>query len=355
MVSISNKLIISVLSSLFIIGCDHNRSDSVNETKDMAFKCQKTLAADSVEMDVIIKPGNIYWSDPYIVVSDVASNKTRHFAVFDRDLKFLYTFAGVGMGAEECLMPTFVKNMPNGEFLVRDHSTNDFLMYELSDTAARFIKRFKVSTGDSDFLWELNHVSDGRLMTKAVAPRRVSRRLLDSATGAVVDSLPPTFDLAGTMGKDYYSEFDDFWLCVNADNFACAYYFIDRIEFGKVKSDSLDIRCSVGADTPPDFHLYTDEVLEGKYEYNVDYNIVYYEWAFSTKNRFYASYFGEPWGDINKHSSAIESYSWTGEPENRYKLNKPVASFIVLEPENKIIGINPELSDDLFYLYGTDK
>lgn len=336
---------------LILWGCSSKQNEQRQNKKDIEFPNVISLESDSAAIEPILKPGNIYLAGPYIVLSDMASNKSQHFAVFNTDLKFLYTFGDVGLGSEEILMPTVVKNMPSGKFLLRDQSTDDFILYELSDSCAYLVNRFKIGSDDSICLWEINYVSDNNFLAKKTTPRQNIRKLINFKTGVPVDSLPPTFDLANTMGKNYYSEFDDFWFCVENDKFACSYYFIDRIEFGKIDKNGLSIIKNVGVDTPPDFYIYTDEIKKGKYEYNVDYNTVYYEWAFSTGNMLYASYFGEPWGEIDKHSSIIEVYSMDGVPQNLYKLNNSISSFIVIGSRNLIVGINPEKSDELFYLY----
>ena len=63
--------------------------------------------------------------------------------------------------------------------------------------------------------------------------------------------------------------------------------------------------------TCPDFYLFTESGSSGKYPYNVDNNIVYYETLSSTSQGVYALYFGMPWGEMGKrHSSQIEVYDW---------------------------------------------
>lgn len=344
--------IIGAIFLTLITACTHKQSSDATNSNDVNFKEKVSLTADSAAIDVVIKPGNIYRADPYIIVSDASESVDNHFAVFDKDLKYLYSFCRYGQGADECIMPTVAKNMPAGQFLVRDHANNRYYRYELSDSGAVMTESFRVpDMNDYESLWEINHLHDNVYAVKGVAPKKAVRRIMDFAKGYALDSIPPTFDLPSIMGRDYYTEFDDCWLVSNGERFACAYYFIDCIEFGRIDNDRMIVEKKVGCDTPPEFHRFTDEVLTGKYKYNVDYNIVYYEWLFCTDKTVYASYFGEPWGDIKNHSSRILSYSVDGSAEIEYSINVPLSSFIVLEDTGRIIGVNADRSDDSFYVY----
>lgn len=344
------KHIYTICAIALLASCANIQQEGAIEY-DKGFKDTRCISADSAAMTVIIKPGNIYWSDPYIIVSNTATSCDRHFAVFNQQLEYLYSFCENGQGPQECIMPTVVKGMPAGRFLVRDHATEKYHSFELTDSCAVADRIFTIDgTAPGESAWEINHIHDNIYLAKGVAARKTTRRLIDFSTGISIDSLPQTFDLAKSMGNAYFSEFDDCWIVSSRDRFACAYFFINRIEFGEISdSDRLKLTTFVGAENAPRFHEYTDEKLTGKYEYNVDYNIVYYEWMFSDR-LVYASYFGKPWGEIDTHSTTIESYTFAGTPQTLYKLDVPLASFIVLERSNRIIGLNTGRSED-FYIY----
>lgn len=338
-------VVAGVLLSVMFASCGKNADMPAGFNEEIA------LTADSIEISVVIKAGNIFRANPYIVVSDMEHADGMHFAVFNDSLRYLYSFCPYGSGPEECLMPTVVKNMPENQFMVRDHSNNCYHSYILTDSGALSDKTFKVRDfSPYESVLEANFVDDNRYLIKGMSPRKSVRRLVDLESQLVLDTISPTFNLKEIMGSDYYSEFDDFWMVVNNNNFACAYYFINRIELGHIVGDKLEMYKYWGADTPPDFYRYTDEKLTGKYEYNVDYNTVYYEWLFGTDDFVYASYFGLPWGDIKQHSRIIEIYKYSGDPIMKCNLDVPVSSFVVLN-DNRIVGINPERSDDYFYCY----
>lgn len=346
----SRKLPLALFFGIIVltIGCKKQHDTADNAP---VFKNEASLVADSTEIGVIIKVGSIFRVHPYIVVSDIEHADGAHFAVFNDSLKYLYSFCDYGSGSDECLMPSVIKNMPENRFLVRDNSNDFYHSYILSDSGAIADTTFHIKEfGPYECVWEANYIDTDKYLIKGVKPKRTLRRLVTFTSQSVIDSLAPTFNLAETMGKDYYTEFDDFWMVANEDSFACAYYFINRIEFGYIKGDKIEISKYVGAATPPEFFPYTNEELSGKYKYNVDYNPVYYEWLFGSAKNVYASYFGEPWGDIDKHSHIVEVYSYGGEPLVRYNLDVSVASFIVLD-DKRIIGVNPNRSDDMFYCF----
>jgi hypothetical protein len=333
--------------ALALASCTGNN----NKPADGTFKEELSLTADSVEMEAIIKPGNIYFADPYIIVTNTLASDGFNYAVFNKDLAYLYSFCPTGQGPSDCLMPTVINNMPHGKFMVRDHAVDKYHEYELSDSGAVETRVFSIkSFYPYESLWEINNVSDNIFIAKGVTPHRAMRRLIDFSTQTVLDSIDQTFDLPSIMGKDYFTEFDDCKIVSNGKGFACAYFFIDNIDFGTVKDNKMQVTKQSGDGTLQDFHPYTDETLTGKYKYNVDYNTVYYEWLYGSDSRIYASYFGMPWGDISLHSSTIESYTYDGEALSKLHLNIPLSSFIVLD-NNKIIGLNSDRSDSHFYTY----
>lgn len=338
-------------------GCKFRDKNTTETESVISFDSTKKLTADSVAIEEVMKLGNIYWADPYVVVSNVSPSAEFHFSVFDKDLKFLYNFCHVGQGPDECLMPTVVKDMPCGRFMLRDHATDKFLEFRLSDQCAELINNTKLESNDkNEFLWEINHIDGDKYLAKGTAPQKIMTWLIDFRTSTYLDSIAQPFDLPSIMGKDYYPEFDDFWLCAVEDKFVRAYYFINRIEFGSLKNNKLSVDKFIGEQNPPDFYKYTNEKrdkTEGEYEFNVDYNPVFYEWLFVTEKNVFASYFGKPWGDIDLHSSTVMMFSWEGTPEVNFDLDIPVSSFIIISTDDKmkLIGINPDLSNDYFYTY----
>lgn len=344
--AIALPLLLSIAA--FTSSCGRSGNESTSKT---SFKEELHLAADSAEIGVIIKSGKIFSADPYILVSDTEHTDGMHFAVFDQQLKYLYSFCPYGAGPSECQMPVVVLNRTAKNFLIKDFADDTYHEYQLSDSSATETGTFKIKDFSRyESLWDVNHLADNKYLAKGVAPKLALRRLIDFGSETTLDSLQPSFDLFESMGSDYYTEYDDFSMVAAGSHFACAYFLINRIEFGRISNDSLSIVKYIGTDTPPAFHPYTSEVLDGKYKYNVDYNTVYYENLFGTDTKVYATYFGQPWGDIKQHSHILEIYSYEGDPEINCTLDIPIASFIVLD-NNRIIAINPERSDDSFYIF----
>lgn len=345
-------ILIAIGIIISAVSCNNIAREKNTGVKNISFLNEMNIKADSVNMGIIIKPGNIYRLDSFIIVSDVSSNPENHFHVFNKNLDYLYSFCGVGEGPEECLMPTVVKNTSDTTFIVRDHASDMYHKYSLGNDGAEHIGSFSVKkSSPGEFQWEICCISDSVYLAKGVTPKRNIRRLININTGITLDSIPPSFPLSKTLGKDYYSEFDDFWMTANSNRFANAYFFIDRIEFGKISKSKIEITSHIVMDSTPDFFLYSGEPADDKYEYNVDYNIVYYEWLSETDQMLYAGYFGYPWGDISRHSSIIETYTYDGKPVTLYHLDVPLASAVILEKEKEIIGLNPDRSDDYFYIY----
>lgn len=315
------------------------------------FSLKELVSVDTIPFNEIIKVGGIYRTDSFLILRDVQNNANDFFYVYSiAGNKFLYSFCPRGNGANEFLMPTVIKNMPDNIFSIRDHATDIITTYNLTDSAAVVMDRYHFPPQDGRFCWEINYVKDNKYLLKRNNSRVSTRELWNLKKRKQLDILPNTFDLAEEMGRDYHIEFDDCWISVSDTCFAFAYYFIGRIEYGKIVGDSIKLNGFIGVDETPDFYLFKESSgFNNKYKYNVDNNIVYYEDLYVGSSNIFALYSGRPWGDTEiEHSSTIEIYGLDGQPIKQLDLNVPLASFVVNEKENDIYGINPERFEGCF-------
>lgn len=202
------------------------------------------------------------------------------------------------------------------------------------------------------FFWEINYVANQQYFLKRSNSRLSTRELWNLDDYYSLDKLPNTFTLEKELGDAYYTEFDDYWLSVSQTSFAVAYFFINWLEFGKIKNGKLKLNGFVGVTDAPDFYLFEEAKPGGKYKYNVDNNVVYYEALASTPEGVYALYSGVPWGDLEKkHSSIIEFYNWEGKPIKQFILEEPLSDFVVDENRKLIYGINPDSHEDAILVF----
>lgn len=306
-----------------------------------------------ISINEAIKIESIYKLDDYIILRNTDPNAAYFFYVYSCcDFKFLYSFCPRGNGPGEYLMPTVIKKTPNNTFSFRDHATDQYATYELSDSNAIQVENFHFRPDDSRFFWEINYINEKQYLLKRSNSRWNTRELWDFSAQMQLDSLPNTFDLAKDMGKSYYTEFDDVWISSCAGNMVFAYFFIDRIEMGAIKKGKMNINSFIGVAEAPKFHLFKDGVLGGKFKYNVDYNIVHYEYIDCGEQNIYALYAGIPWGDLDKyHSSSIEIYDWNGVPLKLLNLEQNISTFAIDEKQRLIYGLNPETNEDAILLY----
>lgn len=331
----------------FFISCSKT---SINKKQ---FPFTQKLEAEFIKIEEIIKFENIYKLNDFVIIRDGNSNNEYFFYVYKYpEFDFLYAFAPKGNGAEEYLMPTVIKSTQNNLFLFRDHATDRFVTYEITDSLSLLINKFDFRPTDDRFMWEINCMNDSLYLLKRSNNKWCRRELWNYSSFSIVDSIPNTFDLVKNMGKDYYTTFDDCWIISSGDKFAFGYFFIDRIEFGSIKNNKIEIEKSIGENSPPDFYLYKKNVVKGKYKYNVDNNIVYYESMCSGYENVYALFSGIPWGDNEKmHSSCIEIYSWDGTPKTLVELDKSISHFIVDEEAKAIYGFDISNTEDVIYKY----
>lgn len=317
------------------------------------FTFTENIIADTLYFDEIIKVGSIHRADSFIVLRDVQENATNFFYVYSiPDMKFLYSFCPKGNGPDEYLMPTVVKNTPGNHFMIRDHATDVIATYILTDTAAVLLNKYDFPPQNGRFCWEINQITDSCFLLKRNNARISTRELWNLNTQEQLDTIPNTFNLMEDMGKDYHIEFDDCWISVSDTTFAFAYFFINRIEFGRIIDNRIVLDGFVGTDEAPDFYLFGESKFNSKYEFNVDNNIVYYEDLYVGTSNIYALYSGMPWGDAEiKHSSIIELYERTGKPSKQLNLNSSLSNFIVDETNKSIYGINPEMFEGAVLKY----
>ena len=316
----------------------------------------QTLQPSLKKFQEIIKVGNIYSTDDYMVLRDAYDNATDFFYVYSRsDLEFLYSFGHRGNGRNEYLLPTVIENMPGNQFAFRDHATDTYATFLLTDSTAVLLSETRHPVTDGRFFWEINYVGNQQYFLKRSNSRLSTRELWNIDDYLLLDKLPNTFDLADELGDAYYTEFDDCWLSASKNSFAVAYFFINRIEFGRVEDGKLKLNGFVGAVEAPDFYLFGESKLGGKYKYNVENNIVYYEALTSTTEGVYALYSGIPWGDLEKqHSSIIEFYDWNGKAVKQFILEEAISDLVVDEKNKLIYGINLDTHEDaiLVFNYG---
>lgn len=317
------------------------------------FPLTDNVIADTFFFNEIIKVGGIYKIDSFIVLRDVQENLTDFFYVYSfPDLTYLYSFCPRGNGPNEYLLPTVVKNMPDNKFMICAHSSDAIAIYELTDSAAILVERYDFPPQDGRYCWELNQIADSCFLLKRNNAKISTRELWDLKAQKKLDTIPNTFKLVEEMGQDYHIEFDDCWISASDTTFAFAYFFINRIEFGKIVKNKIQMDGFVGVDKTPDFYLYGESKFNNKYKYNVDNNIVYYEDLYVSPLRVYALYSGLPWGDAEmEHSSIIEIYDRVGTPIKQLNLNCPLSTFIVDEESKSIYGINLEALDGAVIKY----
>lgn len=317
------------------------------------FPLYQNIIANHIPINEIIKIGNIYKLKNYFILRNVQTNAEYNFYVYSLPtFKFLYSFCPKGNGANEYLLPTVIKNTPNNKFSFRDHGTDKYVTYELTDTCAFLLEEYQFIPNNNRFFWEINYINNDIYILKNSNSKQISRDLWNFKKHMQLDTLSNTFNLSAQMGRNYYTEFDDMWISASNNNIAFAYFFIDRIEFANIIKEKIELTNAIGETTTPDFYLFNKSNSYGKYKYNVDNNIVYYEDVYSTPQKVYGLYAGIPWGDLDKyHSSLIEIYSWEGKAIKQLRLNESISSMVIDETEKKIYGINPDLNEDSILVF----
>lgn len=335
------------VAALLLTGCD-----GAGQQSDSDFPLSVTLTCREKPMGAILKPGSLFTCGKYVLLQDNYRNSDYHFAVFSRRLEYLYSFCKRGNGPEECLMPSPVRNVQSDICIIRDHGNDRFSWFELTDSCAIFRKSVMPPSAGAAFPFEINMVSPDRLLLRNTGFHTVRRQLWDIKRMTPIDTLPPTFDYERRLGRDFHPEYDDYRITTDGKRFMCAYFFQNCLEFGSIEADHMKITVSRGSTDSHDLYWFDVEPTSDKYKYNSDFNTVYYEWIASGLDSFWASCAGVEWGALpDHHADIIERFSLDGKPEVRYRLSKPVESFVVLPSPRRIVAINPDLTDDSFLIF----
>lgn len=211
-------LILSIV--LLLISC----KDPIVYKND--FSLTEDVTADTLSFNEIIKVGGIHKIDRFIILRDIQNNLSNFFYVYSfPDLTYLYSFCPKGIGPDEYLMPTVVKNMPDNKFMIRDHATDVISIFELTDNGAILIEKYDFPPQDGRYCWELNHITDSCFLLKRNDAKISIRELWNLKKQKQLDAIPNTFNLVEDMGKDYHIEFDDCWISASDTTFAFAYFF----------------------------------------------------------------------------------------------------------------------------------
>ncbi len=342
------KAFIIIFFILNLIGCNKN-----SEIVQKEFPLVQFLTPTYIRVNEIIKFDNIHLLEDYVILRDGNVNNEYFFYVYSYpDFKFLYSFGKKGNGPEECLLPTITKSTQGNVFAFRDHASDKYMEYILTDTVPILVERYDIKPYNYTFFWEINEIEkDSIFLLKRSNDRFNRKELWNLKEYELLDSFPNTFNLVKTLGKNYYAVFDDFWITSSGNNFAIAYYFINLLEFGKLDNGKIWFNGKVGVDVPPNFYLFNNK-SGGKYQYNVDNNIVHYESLDSDEEHVYGLYFGKPWGEMeNVHSSSIEVYKWDGTPVTLLRLSESISNFVVDGKTKKILGFNNQINEDYIYVY----
>lgn len=328
-------------------------SCAAEDKADKVFDVEKTAEAEYIPVNELLEINNIVKLDDYLILQNGSEGVEDFFFVYSYpEIEFLYSFAKRGRGPNEYFFPAVIKNTPGNILGFRDHATDNLVFYEITDSGAVLRRTIPFKSEDSfRFFWEINQVNDSVILTKHQGYNTGATELWDVARCELVDSLPNTFEkLRHRLGKSYYTIFDDYFLVVEGDRFAQAYFMIDRIEFGNIDDNGhLSIVSAVGTDTPPDFYLYRRNETT---EFNVDRNIVYYENLVAGDEYVYALYSGDRLDDTEKnHSSKIEIYDWEGTPRALLHLDVPVAWYTVDEDSRTIYAVSPTVSEESILKY----
>lgn len=318
--------------------------DGASSGKD--FGEPEEVEAEFVQISEILKINDIVKLEDYIVLQNSGEGADYFYYVYScPELEFLYSFARQGRGPEEYLMPAAIGNTSGNVIGFRDHATDMLAFYEVSDTAAVLKGSYRMASPDPyRFFWEINMAGDSLLLVKHQGDRSGARELW-SVSGVMKDSIGNSFPkLPRSMGKNYYTIFDDYHISASGNRFVFAYSLIDRLEMGEIRGGRICLTAAVGTEDTPEFYLYGDDTAT---EFSIDRNIVTYENVYAGRDCVYALYSGQRMDDTDmNHSSRIEVYSWNGEPVRLLSLDVPVSSFIVDEDNGVIYAVNPELHED---------
>ena len=333
------KAFIVFFALFFFSGCHHYYADK------SVFLEIRNLKAEVIRYDELLLANNIILLDDYMILQNGADKVDCFYYVYSYpDIKFLYSFALCGRGADEYMMPSIIKNVSGNRLEFKDHFRDIIAEYIVADSCAYLIDTTYFKSPDERFFWEINRLSDSLVLTKHQSHNDGNTELWDINKGSCLDVVNNTFShLKKNMGKEYFSIYDDYMLSCNGNKFAIAYYMLDRLELGQIKEGKIQKNCFIGENTVPDFYRYG---YNEKKDFNIDRNIIYYENLYVTNEAVYALYSNKRLDVTEReHSNIIEKYSWSGDPLMRYELDYPLAYFVVDERTHSIYGINPSIDN----------
>lgn len=344
--AVKKYLLIFLLFSMLFSACKSD--DSILFVNLPKMSCKTfSVKSDSININEIIKPFSFIKLQDFVVITG-DGHKDLFLVYSFPEFKFLYSFGSKGAGPMDYLWPTIVYGTDVNKFYFYELSKQKLVFYNITKEKADYLgeKRLKITKGN--VFHSLYYVNDSLCIVKEQNPKSTILSMINTNTGKKLHILPNTFtdELIKTLGKEYYSTFDDYCFIYEPsnNNFSKVYYLIDRIETGKTKNGKLFNKIAVGATKCPDFYLYSDDPDN----FDVRKNIIYYETAYATPRHIYALYTKRTWGN-ETGAHIVDVFNWEGHRIRRLELDKNISNFFVDSTDSILCGF--DITKDFDYIY----
>lgn len=340
------SIIVSFFLTLLFTSCEPANERIL--TRD--FPQNISLKAKKIPVKKVLNPVDIILTDNHFIFQNDHTSGEDCYYVFDKEMRFCYSFGRLGNGPNEFIAPRGVNGKrKENQFLIFDSASDKIFEYKLGDEKPVFISETKIV----DVMYPtqyLSKVNDSILIYRIYdneGCKLYSYHLFDKV---VVDTLQFNTPFKEEMGANYNPNWDIFQCWEENSIILFTFNHIDEVKTGKVLPDG---KFSVDRDLSSPCTLNSTT--------NNDENIAYYMFSKITEKRLYAHYYGYPFlymqpFPFNKYGRIfnflIEVYDLDKKPIARLTLDSDILKFVVDEENQKIYTW--DFLDDFDYLLEYD-
>lgn len=329
------KILFVILVSIgSFISCRNKENSNIKKEFPITHK----LHGRKIPIDEVINPIDIIYTKDYFVIQNEYIVGEDCFFVYDKTMKFCYSFGRLGRGPEEFIAPRLVYTPKAiNQISIFDSATDKITKYELNLDESRLVTEIEIKKANlpTQYISYVNDTVVIYLIEEIDGPCLYSYNI---QTGEIVDILEFNTAFKDLMASNYNPAIDVFKVSTNGTLVTIAFNFIDELRSGKISSEGkFDFNQTI-----------LSEKCDLKSIKDIKENILYYIFPYITQRRIYAPYYGLPFQLMQPFPFNLKSRSFMNEIEVYNLYNEPVA---LLSIDSEILRVIVDEENEKLYTW----
>lgn len=318
---------------------------------DKKFPIEKELKSKRLSIDETLNPGDFRIVGDFFVFQNEYISGEDCFYVFDRDMKFCYSFGRLGNGPQEFIGPRIIHGkQKENQFYIFDPAYGKLFEYNLRKDNPVFVSELKVEIGPFPSQ-HTSIINDSILVYVEMNNEHYGLFSYNYNQHETIDSLIFQTPFKELLGNKYNSSYDGFGCSTNGNKFVLTFNYIDEIKIGEIDSVGRFVIDKT----------FEEGTFNSSYSPKKSDNLTYYIFPEMSDRHIYAPYYGlqslylmpfpfNPYGRSFKF--LIEVYDLNKSPIARLSLDSDLLRIVVDEKNGKLYTWN--ILKDFDYLLEYD-